>query len=1058
MTGTYWHTDTNEICVVKPYLTGNRIIQNLDLNRIYLTPEWTKQKVSESHYETVEWIQGRQSLAKRPSASVQKLLFSVLSASDVAGFGQWLDMACHDSHLTWNAPTQSEEGKKIAPPSGWSDKDRTVIRYFLTCLWRHNAVLLPANSLFKGSLVNLDDIRGDQKVCLALDKLFAHRTGSISRALKNAILTSSGVKSLNDFVPDLLNIWLKQADAVGLTWPAASGSVGKLILQHQLSHTTVPLRHTVRDYHNPDARKHVKSLDTEFKGILIKDKGLEEWSNAAAEYYKDRRGSRTTASASLWAFLEYLVENPRVSRSIEEYFDRRKPPSPLFKYEENLNVINEVNLFHNWILDNILVSIDPESGSPLRPPWAANPLSAVKDTRRRSHGGLETNRRYIPSIVLEKCLDILTKDDWAWSKQVNYYKDQNVYERNFSVKRQAQNADWYPIIDPNTQGVRYNWSPVRAVAMFVLLRTAFRSFQVRMLDSGETDAMRVLLGQENGRSRYTQVANPNPLACQKPGEKSKGVVQLTFDETEQQSYPFLRISTNKTADIDKDAWEKGYDCPWAPDDVIEKLLWLRDWQERHNPMREPIKWTDVTELSRSKHEEQLVGMSGTFLFRDATSLDQRQPIKYGKLEVMWTMLCLEAERQLCNEGLNDEIGSVPLRLVDKETGRPIYDMHSIRVTHLSALYKRGLPIKVIMMISGHATVPMCLYYVKYGIAELRETINMAEANQLRTSQSDWASQMIEQQLEDLQPLLAYNEYQALVSFKEMSQDMIFMDTGLCTAGCGKCDVGVIEKKTSSRTFYGRVPGGRSNCCGCIHHVSGPPFIPGLNATWNVKSLRASDICKRRSNAEEKLAILNNEREETHEAFGKWTDLQKVSEEFERLTAEADQAIEELRNVSITITQCIQIQNLMAKKPSSSDGRFALIANDLDTVQMAFEQSTEFDLIDRVLQASVFFESTKSETTEKANLKRMRYYDQMLQRNGLTPTFWQMDEQTALMAGNALTNLLKARIGRKGTLDIMQGIKKLSEFNILPSTIYDEIEKISETPTSLQVKRPPLALT
>lgn len=1048
MIGLHWHNESARVSNITTYLSGVKVLQNLDENRFYIAPEWSANEVQAAYDETLKWLSTRTDRKVQPNIRFREIFQTVISIGSLDNFGGWLD----HMFFRWDIDSSSNENKSPTP-SRWQRKDKAVLRYFLIRLWARKIIIFPSLPYFRWSSLNMDDARGDRTVSDELEALFRGRTGSPARAMKNCLLTCHGVQTINEFVPEIVNVWIEQAVSHGITWPTSSGSFAVAFVRYHAIHNTKVITHTAKSYLNPDATIYINSLeDKEFVGILDEHPDLEEWRNAASQYFEQRRGSRTAASGALWAFLNYLGENKNISREIARYFDRRDVPVPKFSYEANVNAFNEIVSFHEWVISNMLTDVDEESGAELTMPWVTNPLSPLTDKRQRTRDGIETGRRPIPSIVIEKAIEILTKDDWAWSKTVNYYKDQAVYHRNFKEKKtDSKNADWFPVFHPKTLEKSFVWSPVRTTAMYVLLRTAFRSFQVRMLDSGETDHSLIVINNQDGSRHYSKEVNRHPIAAKTPGAIPKGVLQITYDESENKMFPFLRISTNKTADIDKDSWEKGYDCPWAPDDVIDKLIALRNWQQAHNPLRATVNWSEVPELARAKHPEQLAGMTGSFLFRDPGCQDQRLPIKYGKIEVLWTMLCQETERQLAELGFVDDITREPLRLLNPY-GRPVYDMHSLRVTQLSSLYKRGVPVKVIMMISGHATVPMCLYYVKYGVAELREVISQAESTNLRTSQQEWASAMADQKLEDLQPLLVHNEYQAVVDFKETSQDAIFLDTGICTAGGSKCSAGIIVRKTKSVTFFGPVPGGRGNCCACIHHISGPPFIHGLNATWNVKSIKTNEVCGRRRMAEELNAELTNESYEEGENFKGMAELKRAGENFSRLTAEADQVIEELRNVSITITQCIQIQNSMNENPEAFGDKFALLANDVGTIKMAFEESSEFDLIDRVLQSSIFFESTKSETVEKANLKRMRYYDQMLQRNGLTPTFWQMDEETALLAGNALTKLLKARVGFKNTLDIVDGLKKLSEFNILPETIYQEIALITAKPVRVQLIR------
>ncbi|MCD4484805.1 integrase family protein [Chromobacterium vaccinii] len=105
------------------------------------------------------------------------------------------------------------------------------------------------------------------------------------------------------------------------------------------------------------------------------------------------------------------------------------------------------------------------------------------------------------------------------------------------------------------------WSPVRAVALYLKLELPLRTFQVRMLDSGEADSWRYVHAPGGGGF----VLNHGALAtgsAKRPYQR--GVFHRSANEKEAGFY----INTNKTADINKAENEKGYVIPWANDEVL----------------------------------------------------------------------------------------------------------------------------------------------------------------------------------------------------------------------------------------------------------------------------------------------------------------------------------------------------------------------------------------------------------------------------------------------------------------------------------------------------------
>lgn len=117
------------------------------------------------------------------------------------------------------------------------------------------------------------------------------------------------------------------------------------------------------------------------------------------------------------------------------------------------------------------------------------------------------------------------------------------------------------------------------------------------------------------------------------------------------------INTNKTADINKDEANKGYNMPWQYEEMQYGLAKLRDWQQKYNPISKPTAWTELTsnQLGHAKDMKILKAMgNATFLFRDATQEKNTFPIRKKALdEPLWYKLlqCLEEK---VNETANND--------------------------------------------------------------------------------------------------------------------------------------------------------------------------------------------------------------------------------------------------------------------------------------------------------------------------------------------------------------------------------------------------------------------
>ena len=101
------------------------------------------------------------------------------------------------------------------------------------------------------------------------------------------------------------------------------------------------------------------------------------------------------------------------------------------------------------------------------------------------------------------------------------------------------------------------------------------------------------------------------------------------------------INTNKTADINKDEADKGYNMPWQYEEMQYWLAKLRDWQKKYNPISKPTAWAELTanQLGDPKDIRILKAMgTATFLFRDATNNKNSLPLGRNAIEPLWYTL------------------------------------------------------------------------------------------------------------------------------------------------------------------------------------------------------------------------------------------------------------------------------------------------------------------------------------------------------------------------------------------------------------------------------------
>lgn len=241
------------------------------------------------------------------------------------------------------------------------------------------------------------------------------------------------------------------------------------------------------------------------------------------------------------------------------------------------------------------------------------------------------------------------------------------------------------------------WSPVVSMVLFIKLHLPLRTYQARMLNSGEADTLRYEKGN--------WIKNPHDFAL---NHYSKGVFRQFKDNATGLESTGLYISTNKTADQNKDEFERGYEIPWQNEDVLYWLEKLRNWQEKYNPIGKP---TDCLTLkakhTRDKKSKAYLSAMGhsCFLFRDASASkqeDRSKPIQDGVVTPVWYKLLRHLEQVLLASGDTLSDGTA-LRLVHdygedhkKTKVKTEFPLHSLRVSLITCyIMDAKLPLPVV---------------------------------------------------------------------------------------------------------------------------------------------------------------------------------------------------------------------------------------------------------------------------------------------------------------------------------------------------------------------------
>jgi len=1062
---TYWHFDN--FSSVTSYLTGRTIFINNDHRRFLISPEkyWnTEQLTSElsnmaaSHNWNHRTKRSVHILSILDDALCRPSHQTIASAIDMimGGYNSWSVMMPRDNAV-------KRQMRQILKP--WHMYDKTRISEWLTVLWRAGVIALPRNKrlflrtnwvlgtsseLVIGAALKAEGVRENYQI-------------AVMAMLDDMLLRICGHESVGDLVPEVLTPLKDMAQNGGYYTKLR----GFLVRCQIASHGTI--KHSEHDYW---PRPPTFSTDTEFRWAIAEDASLIEWSARGAKYIADSRTNIPGRMQSLRAFLQTLILNKDIPRRPDLLFTRTHECSGHFDNisDEHYNTVSH---FFDWLIERELSEVRAD-GLRVPLPGIRNPFQK----RRTDHRLVESVRDAMPSHLLQMMIEVLTEDDWAWARRA----------KGLPGTGRMQGADWFRWQDPETGEWTDVWSPVCAIALYAKLMFPARTAQIRFLDSGESDEMIPDLDQMKmvpnpaPVQRGTEYSHPRRRAKKATARApsghiaQRGAVQIVRGRNE--GYLTLKFTTNKTADISKSSWERGYTSPWMPKDLAIEFVRLREWQAKMNPITGPRLWTEVAEFrigSNAKHSSVLAGMESTFLFRDRTHKDPRrreEPIGAGKVDVLYVRLCAEVERRCTAAGMTGPDGK-PVRLIASinKRGMPsglIYPLHALRVSIITHFIEDGeVRPEVMMKIVGHATVVMTLYYIKHSREYIADTLLRGDTKRIAKARDAWVVDARSKEIEDLRRLAVSQSDSALNAFVAApSGSLAPMNIGICPVARRRCDEG--GKRLLGRQaeeVYAPVPGGQSNCAGCRFLVSGEPWLEGLSSEFNLRSLDVSLKNRHLDRINQLLLPLDDERREAMgegRPFFEFQEWQSLKNQVAEIEARLEQLHAEMANLLILSEQ---VSAIAKERMNENDTRVALVVGDITAVETALQESTEYDLVDRICQSTIAFPSlaARGTVTETATLFRARAWDLVLKRHGLEPRFLDLDVDLAMYVGNRLSQWLDMRVGRPNTLRLMAGdtlSKICQETGLLPeSVLHDlEIELNSAVAQELKIVAEPARLT
>ena len=647
------------------------------------------------------------------------------------------------------------------------------------------------------------------------------------------------------------------------------------------------------------------------------------------------------------------------------------------------------NFFEWYIINNCLD--DDSKSSTINYIDYSNPIKKISLTLNKN----ETMRNSLPTRYLKMLEDIIIEDDFSWAKR--------------------HKRDWITI-----KGKKV-WNPVTTYLILLKLKLPIRTYQLRYLDSGEADKYVFNYSKWKWESN-THIATKE--------NTQQGVLRRILDNNTHKEFVGLDINTNKTNDINKD--DNGYVIPWENRDVIKIISSLIEWQKKYNPILNQTKWIEIDDIQlRKKSKQQLKDLgSNVFLFRDLFNNNSNYPVLDTRIQSYWKRLLAELEKRINSQVKESENIKFIEKWIGKTPKKTYYDLHSLRVTNLTALYQAGVPYSILSKyIAGHASILMTIYYTKFNVTHISDVLNKATKKIEQKEQQNFNEFIANKSYEEIKDNIVFNNQSSMQAITQLNKgNYMSSDIGICPVGENKCDEGgeLLTSENINHKIYGPVPNGPKNCLRCRFFITGIPFLLGLTARFNELSIEIKDkviIFRQSEENYEQLYSQRYKKEKEGEAFTKWKDLEIADSNYNKHNNELDQILINWQSLYTLIEQCLAIKN---KEKNNSDKLSLVTVGNFEDLNMQLSECSDFELYDNICQSSVFYQSIQPNV---ANIKRGRIINKMLMYNNMQPSFVLLDEKESLSIGNEFVKILMLKIGKPNALDVMNEKKKLSDFGI-----------------------------
>lgn len=629
--------------------------------------------------------------------------------------------------------------------------------------------------------------------------------------------------------------------------------------------------------------------------------------------------------------------------------------------------------------------------------WFPNPVDMRFDrfVERYKAG---SHRKAIASHIMELMRNILVADDYAWPKS-------------------AHLNDWGPLVNNDTGTIERIWCPSATILLYTLLSVPLRSLQGRLLDSGEGDAE--IFDFELGR----MVPNPHQLPVDgKLDQRRKEGVLQTMASGMQGITDIVGqwISTNKSSD-------QGYAIPWVSDDLVRHLRYQREFVLRYAPNPQ---MHGVSEAQGHRNIPlEWVEREPKFycLFRDPSAeqmVDPSLPVSKQKLLKLWGLLCVETQRRYNEEvSTGERLTLVRPGTEDDRVPRALFDIHSLRVSGITDLLDRGVPLNIVSeYVAGHATYIMTLWYDKPAPGAIRNCL--LKAREAIGNKAGPLPNFTQDELDELRPfLIAHPDHKELYTgFDALTENkglILFRQSGICPGTL--CSEGGLDetRRAIPVPFGDRGP----SCPQCRFWLTGPAFLLGQAIEGNQLILKIRTKIESLTRLRDRVMDAEDAND-IHQA-----DLLRGQSEIEerQLNDMLTEWWHRMRFYEASVTKLDayhEAQRMKAGVASDPEGASVVLlskASEKD-IRYSFSQATELEL--------KHFLSTCAEilpefSLEPAGAKQdielaVGKFLAINNERDLTSMFFKLDEQQRLTAANLAVELMMQALSPAQTTDLLDG--------------------------------------